>query len=61
MFLPCDSSWILHDCTRALDVIKLLNLLKSEPNLSRWEMIKLMGFSCSCVILQLYIYRGVLP
>lgn len=60
MFLPCNSSWILHDSTRAMDVVKLLNLLKSEPNLSRWEMIKLLGFSCSCVIFQLYIYSGCL-
>jgi hypothetical protein len=59
MFLPCNNSQILHDSTRAMDVIKLLNLLKLEPNLSRWEMIKkLMGFSCSCVIFQLYIYQG---
>jgi len=58
MFLPCNSSRILHDSTRAMDVIKLLNLLKLEPNLSRWEMTKLMGFSCNCVIFQLYIYGG---
>jgi len=59
MFLPCNNSQILHDSTRAMDVIKLLNLLNSEPNLSRWEMIKLMGFSLQlCDFSTIYIYRG---